>query len=478
MWGAFFIVNSEKNVLDAAISGGLCVVLGLGVSNLPLIDYLLQRGARVEARDRKAFDDLPDSVRAFHGKGVSFFCGDGYLDGITAAAGDVIFRSPGIRPDAGSIGDACARGALLSSEMELFFALTPARIIGITGSDGKTTTTTVTGLFLKKAFEGSDRHVYVGGNIGAPLLPEMPQMTARDIAVVELSSFQLSTMRHAPDISVITNITPNHLNWHRDMAEYAAAKKNILGDGCGLCILNYENEATRGIGLSARKSVRFFSSAGEPPRSASSSAVYTENGYIVLRDSDETHRLISLSDIKLPGRHNTENYMAALAAVYGIVSPGDAAFVARTFGGVEHRLEFVRETGGVRYYNSSIDSSPTRTAAALSSFPDKSVVICGGYDKHIPFEPLAETLCGKATTAVLTGATREAIKAAVDKCPDYPGSGLSVIMEPDFTKAVLAAKEAAGGKGRVILSPACASFDAFANFEERGKLFKSIVMSL
>lgn len=423
-------------------------VLGIGISNRPLIEYLLNKGAALSARDFKPREKLEPFVSEIESKGVKVICGENYLDGITE---DYIFRSPGIRYDKPQLSEAVANGSVLTSEMELFFELCPAKLIAVTGSSGKTTTTTLISLMLKAQY--GDEHVYVGGNIGKPLLPEVEKMTADDFAVAELSSFQLHTMKKSPDIAVVTNISPNHLDYHKDMDEYIDAKRNIYRHqkyGSRL-VLNYGNPYTKAMSDDANDGVEvlFFNDNSEPP--------------------------LSKSEILIPGQHNVQNYAAAVTALRGYVDMSLIRDIAKTFNGVEHRNEFVRELRGVRYYNSSIDSSPDRTTAALYSYDRKVIVICGGYDKHIPFEPLVEPLCERAKTVILTGATAEKIKAALissgRKLPE-------IIEESDFTQAVLKASKTAEAGDIVLLSPACASFDAFPNFEVRGNTFKKIVSDL
>lgn len=453
-------------------------MIGIGVSNRPLIDWLLERGAIVTARDKKSREELGEIADKLESRGVKLVCGEGYLDNITDA---VIFRSPGIRFDRPELAAAVARGAELISEMELFFELCPCPIVGVTGSDGKTTTTTLIYKLLESQL--GEKRVFVGGNIGTPLLPRLGEITPDCYCVVELSSFQLQTMRRSPDIAVITNITPNHLDYHIDMAEYIDAKRNIFRHqkpGSRL-VLGAPNNVTCSMAKEAAcgASVTLFGTdraSGEVPESCAK--VYKHDGDIYYREPNgEPRNLISLSDILLPGAHNADNYMAAFAAVMGIVDPSHFAPLARTFTGVEHRCQFIREYEGVRYYNSSIDSSPTRTAAALSAFDKKVIVICGGYDKHIPFEPLAVSLCKHAKAVVLTGATGPKIKEALLACPDYTEGSPVIIEEPKFDDAVEGAKRAARPGDVVILSPACASFDAFPNFEARGHRFCDIVRS-
>lgn len=444
-------------------AGKTVSVLGLGISNTPLVTWLLARGAKVTARDRKEFSALPEEVRSLSEKGVRFVCGVGYLSHLDE---EILFRSPGLRYDLPELREAVERGACLTSEMELFFELCPCKIIGVTGSDGKTTTTTLISLCL--AAEYGEGKVFVGGNIGKPLLPELDKMDKSCFAVVELSSFQLHTMKSSPDISLITNISPNHLDYHRGMEEYVAAKKNIYlhAKPGSVLVLNGENAVTRELGKDAP--------AGVEVRHFLTGDAVISDGFLCYRG----RKVLKIDDILIPGRHNVENYCGVICALDGLVSDETVRKIATTFGGVEHRIELVREKDGVTFYNSSIDSSPTRTAAALSSFRQKVIVICGGYDKYIPFGPLAETLCERAKIVVLTGATAGKIKEALSLCPAYEEGKPPLIEKPDFKEAVMAAAEVARPGDVVILSPACASFDAFRNFEERGNTFKEIVRGL
>ena len=446
--------------------GKSCSVCGIGISNYPLIDFLLSRGASVVARDRKSEAEL-SCAAALRSRGVELRCGEDYLDDIEE---DYIFRAPGIRYDVPGFVRAVERGSILTSEMQLFFELCPCRIIGITGSDGKTTTTTL----ISKILEAAGYRVFVGGNIGRPLLPELGNMTENDYAVVELSSFQLHTMTLSPDIAVVTNISPNHLNYHKGMEEYIAAKENIfthMRPG-GRLVLNAENDYTRDMANRAAEGtdLLFFGKGGD---------ICERDGYI----TSGGKRILRCSDILLPGHHNIENYMAAVGALRGIVDADAVHTVAVTFTGVEHRCELVGERNGIKYYNSSIDSSPTRTLAALGNFAPRSIVlICGGYDKHIPFEPLAAPICDRVRAAVMTGATGEEIYKTVEtEAERRRGLGETVpklYLCPDFDEAVRKAASVAHCGDVVLLSPACASFDAFPNFEVRGRRFKALVADI
>ncbi len=452
-----------------------CTVIGLGVSNLPLIEFLLRHGARISARDRKDRASLGELAAQMEGRGVTLYTGEEYLENICE---DIIFRSPGVRPFTPQIEAAVARGAILSSEMELFFDLTPARVIAVTGSDGKTTTTTLTHLMLKQAFANSKRRVFVGGNIGEPLLPYADEMSADDVAVLELSSFQLYTMRRSAEIAAVTNLSPNHLDWHCDMQDYINAKTNIYRHADNRrAVFNAENEITRTLAQAHGGEKTLFSSIKQSPAefegllNTHDRAVYTRDGMLYLWNGERELPYFQTTDILLPGRHNLENYMTAIALTEGLVSPADAHAVAKSFRGVTHRLELVDTVNGVAYYNSSIDTSPTRTAAALSAMRQKPIVICGGYDKHIPFEPLAEALCANAKAVVLTGATADRIGKALSAC----GAALPTVKVPAFDDAVMQAKRLAKSGDVVLLSPACASFDAFPNFAVRGERFRALV---
>ena len=494
---------------------GRCVVLGFGVSNRPLVPWLLSHGAQtVTVRDKRTRDSLtPDEVRILEAPGVTYVGGDAYMEGLAAEGPDaVIFRSPGIRPDQASIAAAVAAGGSLTSEMELFLELTPAALLGVTGSDGKTTTTTVTSLLVSAFLAERGRgRMYLGGNIGTPLLPLVDEMTADDVAVLELSSFQLMTMKKSPECAAVTNLSPNHLNWHIDMAEYLTAKTNIYThEPCRSVVLNAGNDYTRRAGLDLPRSipVTWFSSsgtsweevvpAGRRETGCPDSAVFLRDGFIVYQPATDAESvpLLDTRRIRVPGLHNKENFMTALALSMGVMDTEAliraAGRVADGFNGVPHRLELVREWNGIRFYNSSIDSSPSRTCAALSAMedlnaqraetegvvPPKPIVICGGQDKHVPFDPLAAALCRQAKAVILTGEARDQILSALERCRDYDAQRLPVTVIPDWTEAMTSACRLAVPGDVVLLSPACTSFDAFKNFEARGECFRTIVNSL
>lgn len=466
--------------LDDIFAGKTVSLLGAGVSNMPLAEVAAGAAEKLVVRDRKSPAELGENADKLLSLGAELITGEDYLADIRE---DLVFRSPGIRPDLPELTEAVRRGSKLTSEMELFLSLHPCPLYAITGSDGKTTTTTLTSLLLKAGTEGE---VFLGGNIGEPLLHRYPRMKPEDAVAVELSSFQLMTV-HAPiDVAAITNIEPNHLNWHMGMDEYIRAKKNIL-EHCGRAVLNYDNETTRKIGEELQQNtdtpVTFFSLHPLPNGvlRAVDSAAWLENDEIyTFFPADGKRKMLAREDIRLPGMHNVANYITAIAVTYGKVEADAIAQVAHTFGGVEHRLEFVREVNGVTYINGSIDSSPTRTAAALSAVSNRPVVlIAGGYDKNIPYEPLADSIYASSVhTVVLTGATAEKIKAALMQHESYGRRALTILEKPLFDDAVHTASAVACAGDTVLLSPASASFDQFKNFEVRGNRFKELVHGL
>lgn len=458
-----------QEYLDA-LKGKKAAVLGIGVSNTPLIHMLLRAGVKVTACDKRCREDFDGRIEELESLGAKVCLGEGYLDHL--AGQDVIFRTPGLRPDLPQISAAVAGGSLLTSEMEVFFQVCPCPIIAVTGSDGKTTTTTIIAELLKA--EG--KTVYLGGNIGKPLLPDVSMMEPTDYAVVELSSFQLMTMDQSPHIAVVTNLAPNHLDVHKSMGEYISSKENIFLHQSteDRVILNADNDITRSFPDSAPGAVFLFSRREEPE----GTAVFLRGDSIWVRDELGEREVLPRKDILLPGDHNVENYMAAIAAVNGIVEDGTIRTFAARFSGVEHRIELVRTLGDVRYYNDSIASSPTRTMAGLKCFPEKVILIAGGYDKHIPFDDLGPAITRHVKRLILTGDTSSKIRDAVEAAPDY-AEGNPVIEEyHDFRDAVEGAHKAARAGDVVLLSPACASFDKFKNFMERGNTFKKIVREL
>ncbi len=448
-------------------------LIGIGVSNLPLVSFLYEAGANsVTVRDLKKTDDDPQILQA-RDAGAKIVLGDGYLSDLQE---DIIIRSPVVRPDIPPFEEAKKRGLLVTCETELFLQFAPCKTVAITGSDGKTTTTTL----VSKILSNAGYEVKLGGNIGKAMLPQLKEIKSEnEFAVMELSSFQLMNCRFSPDVAIITNLSENHLDWHRDMDEYFDAKKNILKhqDMCGRAVLNFDNQHTKNCQTNGKK-VFFSYEPKNMDALFSDTAVFCRDGKIFAQENGVVSQVMSASQIILPGKHNVENYMAAIAAVLPFVSVDHILAVAETFGGVEHRIELVREISGVKFYNSSIDSSPARSTACLRSFSNKIIMIAGGYDKNLDYSALGDEICEHVKTLILCGATAEKIRNATKSSAKYRDGSPEIHICKTFSDTVLVAEKSAEKGDCVVLSPASASFDLFRNFDERGKYFKKLVMEL
>ncbi len=457
-------MNQLVDQYFAMLNGKRIIVLGIGVSNRPLIRMLLDRKLHVVACDKSERADLDAEVLELEQAGAELHLGSGYLENLQ---GDIVFRTPGMHPNIPALCQLRDSGAVVTSEMEAFFAVCPCQIIAVTGSDGKTTTTTL----IAEILEQAGKTIWVGGNIGQPLLPLADQMKPDDIAVVELSSFQLMHMKQSPHIAVVTNLAPNHLDVHKDMDEYVEAKMNIFlhQKACDKLIINLDNEITASFAKQAAGELRTFSVKEQTSRGVCyhDGAIW-HNGTAVMQRKD----------IAIPGMHNVENYMAAIAATEDFATDADVLYVARNFKGVEHRIELVREVDGVRYYNDSIASSPSRTIAGLHAFEEKVILIAGGYDKQIPFDVLGPEVVAHVKALILCGHTADKIRQAVVNTPGYDAKKLPIVIADHLKDAVLRARDLAVSGDIVTLSPACAAFDQFKNFMVRGKTYKEIVMGL
>ena len=442
-------------------------VLGAGISNTPLIEFLVNAGAEVSVRDiKKIHEHDVEIINRYKSTGIKLYFGEDYLNNLNE---QFIFRSPGIRPDSEHIKRAIKNGSVLTSETELFFEYFKGKIIAVTGSDGKSTTTTL----IYELLKNQGISCYLGGNIGTPLISFINTATKDDIVVAELSSFQLMTFSKSPHIAVVTNINPNHLDYHKDYDEYVDAKRNICShqQTNDALIVNFDDEKSLSFADYARGEVRYFSLEQELENGAylkDNSIYYTKNG--------ERELVMASSDILIRGRHNIANYLAAITAVHTFVSREVIKKTAGTFKGVPHRLELVKEINGVSFYNSSIDSSPSRTAAALSTFDEKIILIAGGKSKGVAFDALGEHVLAKVKVLILTGMTAGEIHDSVVNAGD--NDGIKIIFENDFNRTVQTAYEHAAPGDCVLLSPASTSFDRFMNFEERGNIFKSLVEEL
>ena len=458
--------------LQDLIQGKKVAFIGAGVSHKRCIEQFVELGAQVTLCDQKKsledFGAYADTLRRLH---VRLSLGEHYTDGF--AGQDIIMRTPGYEYYKPELQAALQAGTKVTSEVELFFELCPCEIVAVTGSDGKTTTTTL----ISKMFEAAGRKVFLGGNIGAALLPQLADVTPEAVAVVELSSFQLISMRVSPKVAVVTNVTPNHLDHHKDMQEYIDAKRNILLWQVPPCraVLGFENEISRGMQKDCKGEQVWFTrlhdtDKGAFLRESDDTLCYAENGVVT--------PILPRAEVKLRGLHNVENLLAAIAAVWGRVPVEAMRQVGSTFTGVEHRIEPVRTLDGVTYYNDSIASSPTRTIAGLRSFNQKIILIAGGYDKKIPYEPLAPEILAHVKTLVLMGATGPRIEAAVRECAGFDESALTILHADSMQHAVELARSAAQPGDVVSLSPASASFDLYPNFEVRGRDYKNIVNNL
>ena len=445
-----------------SLRGKKILVLGLGVSNRPLVRMLLAYGCDVTGCDKTPREQFDDELKELAAFGCKMKVGPDYLEDLSA---DIVFRTPGMHPNIPALQALRASGAEITSEMEVFFELCNCTILAVTGSDGKTTTTTLISEMLK----ASGKTVWLGGNIGTPLLPLIDQIQPTDYAVVELSSFQLMDMRRSPHVAVVTNLAPNHLDVHKDMQEYIDAKINLFRyqGKDDILIVNADNDITSGF--TGNGTTRYFSYSSKVK-----SGTYLQGDMIYRGDTP----VLNKKEIVIPGEHNVENYMTAIMAVDGLVEDETIRQVARTFGGVEHRIEFVRELNGVRYYNDSIASSPTRTIAGLKSFDQKVILLAGGYDKKIPYDVLGPHIVEHVKAVYLCGATADKIRAAVENAPGYEKGAPELIDCADLKDATLKAAKDAKAGDVVLMSPASASFDQFKNFEVRGKYFKALVKEL
>lgn len=447
------------------IYGKRTAVVGIGVSNIPLINFLLKLGAKVTAFDKKSIEELGSIGKEFIDKGVELSLGDNYLENLKGF--EVVFKTPSMRIDSGALQAAKGEGAYITSEMEEFMRYCPAKMYGITGSDGKTTTTSIIYNLLKE--EGFN--TWVGGNIGTPLFSKIEEISERDRVVLELSSFQLMTINVSPEVAVVTNMSPNHLDMHRDMEEYIDSKKNIFKyqNRNDILILNKDNDITYSFVPEGKGEVRLFSSREEIAKGG-----FFKDGKLYIDGEEICHK----EEILIKGMHNIENYLTAFLAVKDEVSKETMKKVATSFKGVSHRNELIREVDGVKYYNDSIGTSPTRSLATISAFDKPVILIAGGYDKHIPFEPLAEKGWDKIKSLVLLGVTKDKIKEVFLKVLEEREISIPIYTVNTLEDAVMKCKEISASGDYVVLSPACASFDMFPNFEVRGNKFKELVSRL
>ena len=463
-------INEKLIELNNFLSLSRIAIIGLGVSNIPLLEYMYNLKADVTVFDERKIEEIPNEILSkIKQYNFNLFYGKDALSQLKGF--NIIFRAPSCMPTRKELKEEEKRGAIITTEIEMFMKLFPGKIIGVTGSDGKTTTTTLIYEILKKY----GYNCYLGGNIGIPLFTKLSEMKPEDIAVLELSSFQLMGMEVSPNISVITNITPNHLNIHSSYEEYIEAKKNIFKFQVkdGIVVLNNDNEITKACKLETQGRTILFSS-----KEKLEDGIILDNDVIKLCQDKLRRHILNTKDIILRGKHNYENVCAAIAATFDLIEPDKAAKVIKDFKGVEHRLEFVRELDGVKWYNDSIGSSPTRTIAGLNSFNERITLIAGGYDKNLDYMPLAVPILEKVDNLILIGQTSEKIFNIVKKESEIQKKNTRIYMCETLEDAVLTAKKCATSGDIVLLSPASASFDMFKDFADRGNKFKDLVNNL
>ena len=442
-------------------------VIGLGVSNLPLLEYLYNQKAKVTVFDERTIEEISsDTISKINAYEFETFFGKNCLENLNGF--NVIFRSPSCLPTRPELQREADRGAIVTTEVEMLMEMCPCKIIGVTGSDGKTTTTSLINAILQHA----GYKTFLGGNIGTPLFTKLPEMEPNDIVVLELSSFQLMNMHVSPDIAIITNITPNHLNIHKDYQEYIDAKKEIFKNQNenGILILNYDNDITRECSKEAKGKVIFFSSKEK-----------LDNGFIVDEDiikecKDKVRKhILNTDEVILRGNHNFQNIATALAATKTLVDTDVAVEAIKKFKPVEHRIEFVREINGVKWYNDSASSSPTRTISGLNAFKENIILIAGGYDKNLEYKPLAKPVVDKVSTLILIGQTAEKIYDVVKNEAEKENKKININMCDTLEQTIEIAKKSSKKGDVVLFSPASASFDMFKNFADRGNQFKDLV---
>lgn len=460
-------VNKKLEEFNEYIRFRKVAVIGLGVSNMPLLEYLYEKKAQVTVFDERTMDEIPsETINKINTYEFSYSFGKNCLEKLNGF--NIIFRSPSCLPTRAELQKEADRGAIVTTEVEMLMEICPCKIVGVTGSDGKTTTTSLINAILKKA----GYKTFLGGNIGTPLFTKLPEMEPNDIVVLELSSFQLMNMHISPDIAIITNITPNHLNIHKDYQEYIDAKKCIFKNQNekGILILNYDNDITRECAKEANGNVVFFSSK-----------VKLDNGFIVdgniIKECNDKVRkhILNTDEVILRGNHNFQNIATALAATKTLVDTDIAVQAIKEFKPVEHRIEFVKEINGVKWYNDSASSSPTRTISGINAFKENIILIAGGYDKNLEYEPLAKPVVDKVSTLILIGQTAEKIYDVVKNESEKENKKVNIYMCDTLEQTIEIAKKSAKKGDVVLFSPASASFDMFKNFADRGHKFKDLV---
>ena len=455
------------------IKGKKIAVLGLGVSNIPAIIYLNRLGAIIYAHDRiETLEEKHDEIKKLDN--IRFYLGEENLKDLDKV--DYILRSPGVKPFLPEIEDAINKGVKLTSEIELLVEYAPCKIIGITGSAGKTTTTTLVTEILKDA----GYNVWTGGNIGTPLFTKLDEIKQDDIIVLELSSFQLMTMKKSPYVSLITNIYEDHLDYHRDFNEYVMAKTNIFSHQSenDICILNDDSEYTKDfekiiLDNNLKNNVVYFSE-----NMLDKNGAYLKDGNIYYNENGNVTHIIDTSKLKLKGNKNYLNVCSAICAVKPFVEFLDIAKSLEKFKGVEHRIEYVATKNGVEYYNDSISTTPGKAMAALTAFDKKIILIAGGYDKNLDYSNIGTHIIKACKEVILLGSTSEKIYTSIINDKEYNKEEINIEKVNTLEEAVTLASKCAKEGDIVIMSPASASFDMFKSYKQRGNIFKELVNNL
>jgi UDP-N-acetylmuramoylalanine--D-glutamate ligase len=454
------------------LTGIRIVVLGLARQGIALSRFLAEQGARVTVSDVKTAERLADAIKSLEGLAIQYALGGHPMELLERC--DLLCLSGGVPVDLPIVVEALRRGIALANDAQIFVERCAERtpVLGITGSAGKTTTTALVGEMLKAA----GCKTWVGGNIGNPLIADLDQIGPGDKVVMELSSFQLEVMTTSPHIAAVLNITPNHLDRHPSMEAYIAAKKRILDfqDFKDMAVLGYDDAEARKLAGDARGYVRFFSQQVEVGRGA-----FVRDGNIVLKQ-DMEQKVCAIRELKLRGPHNVWNVLAACALAGAAGANVDAMRqVATSFAGVAHRLQLVRELGGVRYYDDSIATAPERLVAALRSFDEPIVLLCGGRDKHLPWEQAARLIVERVSHLVLFGEMSNLVQEHVVNVKRQTSNVTCVVHEVGVLEnAVKMAAKLAQPGDVVLLSPGGTSFDAFRDFAERGAKFAEYVNRL
>ncbi|MCI8310305.1 MAG: UDP-N-acetylmuramoyl-L-alanine--D-glutamate ligase [Clostridia bacterium] len=462
-------VNTKLEEFNNYLDGRRVAIIGLGVSNIPLIEYMHEVGAETVVFDKRELDKIDhEIINKVICYDMEYSLGNNYLDKLVGF--DIIFRSPSCLPTTPELKLEASRGAIITTEIEMFMELCPGTIFGVTGSDGKTTTTSL----IYEILKAKGYNTYLGGNIGCPLFTKVKEIKPEDMVVLELSSFQLMNMKISPKVAIVTNITPNHLNIHEDMEEYIEAKKCIINSQNkeSLVVLNYDNDITRDFAKDALGEVVFFSH-----NTKISKGYMVDQNSIKFCNGDFRTHILETKNMQIKGIHNYMNAACSIAATKDYVDLETAVEAICNFKGVEHRLELVKQTKDrIKWYNDSASSSPTRTIVGLNSFPTKNVIlIAGGYDKNLEYEPIAKPIVNSCKSIILIGQTADKIEKVIRKEIKNGIKEVNIYRCETLEETVLLANKIATKGDAVLFSPASASFDMFKNFDDRGKQFKALV---